>query len=92
MVKLSWNAWHSATSRDRLAGEVKRFREAADKEPQGSMSRGVLLTCLVNSVLLESRSKFGNHDLAPALRRNDFHRIAPCKQLPCQFEQTAAVK
>jgi hypothetical protein len=34
---------HTLTFEERLAGEAKRFKEAAEKEPLGSMSRELLL-------------------------------------------------
>ena len=34
---------HKATFEERLAEEAKRFREAAEKEPPGSLARDLLL-------------------------------------------------
>jgi hypothetical protein len=43
MVKLGVRVKHTLSFEDRLAEEAKRFKEAAEREPLGSMSRELLL-------------------------------------------------
>ena len=43
MVKLRPRVKHTMTFEERLAEEAKRFKEAAEREPLGSMSRELLL-------------------------------------------------
>lgn len=43
MVKLRPRTKHTMTFEERLAEEAKRFREAAEREPLGSLSRELLL-------------------------------------------------
>jgi hypothetical protein len=43
MVKLRPRVKHTLTFEERLAVEAKRCKEAAEREPPGSMSRQVLL-------------------------------------------------
>jgi hypothetical protein len=43
MVKLRPRVKHTLTFQERLAVEAKRFKEAAEREPPGSMSRELLL-------------------------------------------------
>jgi hypothetical protein len=43
MVMLRPRVRHTLTFEERLAAEAKRFREAAEREPPGSMARELLL-------------------------------------------------
>jgi hypothetical protein len=43
MIKLRPRVKHMMTFEERLAEEAKRFREAAEREPPGSLSRDLLL-------------------------------------------------
>jgi hypothetical protein len=43
MVKLRQRVKHTSTFEERLADEAKKYREAAEREPVGSMSRELLL-------------------------------------------------
>nr|WP_080593841.1 hypothetical protein [Bradyrhizobium japonicum] len=43
MVKVRRRVKHTSTFEERLAAEAKKFREAAEREPPGSLSRELLL-------------------------------------------------
>jgi hypothetical protein len=43
MVRLQLRTSHVLTFEERLAKEAKRFKEAAEREPAGSMARELLL-------------------------------------------------